>query len=278
MSTVTPLIVKWGRLSARAALSAIFVALTLGAVLVGSIGTATPLAQAATDSCPAVEVVFARGTLEAPGVGATGQAFVNALTARLPGKTVETYGVNYPASLNFGQAADGIVDAANKVQSIAATCPTTKIVLGGYSQGAAVAGYTTTDSVPDGYALPAGVSGPMPAAIASHVAAVVLFGTPDPWFMGLVDRDAPPFTIGQLYTPKTLQLCVTGDPVCFPGGLTRSAHSAYKDNGMAGQAADFAAHQLTGTATATQPATQVDATRRIDQPGPSPESNPLQGN
>jgi cutinase len=281
MSTVTPLIFKWARLSLRAALSAIFVALTLGAVLAGSLGTAVPSAQAAQDSCPAVEVVFARGTFEAPGVGATGQAFVDALTARLPGKTVEAYGVNYPASLNFGQAADGIVDAANRVQSIAATCPTTKIVLGGYSQGAAVAGYTTTDSVPDGYPLPAGVSGPMPAAIASHVAAVVLFGTPDPWFMGLVDRDAPPITIGQLYTAKTLQLCVTGDPVCFPGGLTRSAHSAYKDNGMAGQAADFAVHQLAGTnptTTVPQPATQVDATHRIDQPAPSPESNPLQGN
>jgi cutinase len=281
MSNVTPLIVKWGRSSVRPALSAIFVALTLGAVVVGSMGAATPSAQAAQDSCPAVEVVFARGTLEAPGVGATGQAFVDALTARLPGKTVEPYGVNYPASLNFGQAADGIVDAANKVQSIAAMCPTTKIVLGGYSQGAAVAGYTTTDSVPDGYALPAGVSGPMPAAIASHVAAVVLFGTPDPWFMGLVDRDAPPITIGQLYTAKTLQLCVAGDPVCFPGGLTRSAHSAYKDNGMAGQAADFAAHQLTGTtptATVPQPATQVGATQRIDQPAPTTESDPLKGN
>ena len=136
-------------------------------------------ASAADDSCPAVEVVFARGTNEAPGVGATGQSFVDALTARLPGKTVGVYGVNYPASMNFGQAADGVVDASNKVQSIAANCPTTKIVLGGYSQGAAVAGYTTTDAVPAGFDLPAGITGPMPPAVASHVAAVVLFGTPD---------------------------------------------------------------------------------------------------
>ena len=34
--------------------------------------------------CPDVEVVFARGTFEPPGVGATGQAFVDALRARLP--------------------------------------------------------------------------------------------------------------------------------------------------------------------------------------------------
>jgi cutinase len=49
---------------------------------------------------------------------------------------------------------------------------------------------------------------------------------------------------GQLYAAKTLQLCAPGDPVCFPGGLDRSAHSAYKDNGMAEQAADFAVNAL----------------------------------
>ncbi|HEV7853315.1 MAG TPA: cutinase family protein, partial [Mycobacterium sp.] len=42
---------------------------------------ATGLAAAAEDSsCSDVEVVFARGTFEAPGVGATGQAFVDALS------------------------------------------------------------------------------------------------------------------------------------------------------------------------------------------------------
>ena len=52
---------------------------------------ATGLAAAAEDSsCSDVEVVFARGTFEAPGVGATGQAFVDALNARLGGKTVES--------------------------------------------------------------------------------------------------------------------------------------------------------------------------------------------
>ena len=182
MSTVTPLVVRMGTLTVRAALSTIFVALAVAAILAGSLAAPTPSANAADDSCPSVEVVFARGTIEAPGVGATGQAFVDALNARLPGKTVDVYAVNYPASLDFGQAADGIVDASNKIQSIAASCPTTKIVLGGYSQGAAVAGYTTTDTVPAGFALPAGITGPMPPAIAPHVAAVVLFGTPDTWY------------------------------------------------------------------------------------------------
>ncbi len=275
MSTVTPLVVRMGTLTVRAALSTIFAALAVAAILAGSLAAPTPPANAADDSCPSVEVVFARGTNEAPGVGATGQAFVDALNARLPGKTVDVYAVNYPASLNFGQAADGIVDASTKIEAVAASCPTTKIVLGGYSQGAVVAGYTTTDTVPAGFALPAGITGPMPAAIAPHVAAVVLFGTPDTWFLNLVDHSAPPITIGQLYTAKTLELCATGDPVCFPGGLDRSAHSSYKDNGMADQAADFAARQLNAPAPAAavqQTAGEVGASQRTDQPAAAPTS------
>jgi cutinase len=269
MSTVTPLVARMGTLTARTALSTIFAAVAVIAILTGSFASAPSANAAADDSCAAVEVVFARGTNEVPGVGATGQALVDALNARLPGKTVDVYGVNYPASLDFGRAADGIVDASNRIETIAASCPTTKIVLGGYSQGAAVAGYTTTDSVPAGFALPAGITGPMSPAIASHVAAVVLFGTPDDWFMNLVDHNAPPITIGQLYSAKTLQLCATGDPVCFPGGLDRAAHSSYKNNGMANQAADFVARQL-GVPAQVAPVQQTAGEVSADQPAPAP--------
>ena len=221
----------------------------LGAVFVSIMALlgpqATGLAAAAEDSsCSDVEVVFARGTFEAPGVGATGQAFVDALSARLGGKTVEVYGVDYPASLDFQAAANGVADAANKVEATATNCANTQIVLGGYSQGAAVAGYTTTDTVPAGIVLPTGIAGTLPPAIASHIAAVVLFGTPSDWFLNLVAHDAPPITIGHLYTAKTVELCNPGDPICFPGGGDRAAHSAYKTNGMADRAADFAAHAL----------------------------------
>jgi cutinase len=95
MSTVTPLVVRMGTLTVRAAVSTIFVAVAIAAILTGSFA-ASPSANAADDSCPAVEVVFARGTFEAPGVGATGQAFVDALNARLPGKTVDVYGWPIP--------------------------------------------------------------------------------------------------------------------------------------------------------------------------------------
>ena len=204
----------------------------------------------AEPSCPDVQMVFARGTFEQPGVGATGQAFVDAVSDRLSGKSIDVYAANYPASLDFKHAAEGVVDVRDKVQSIAATCPSTKVVLGGYSQGAAVVGYTLADTIPMDYELPAGITGPMPAAIADHIAAVALFGTPGAGFMALVQRDAPPITIGDPYLAKTIQLCEHGDPVCSAGGRDRAAHGAYEDNGMADEAADFVARALSATPTA----------------------------
>ena len=233
-----------GAMVTKGAKSTVLTVLAVAAIVVGSLAGPIATGSAADEACADVEVVFARSTNEPPAVGATGQVFVDALTAKLPGESVGVYGVNYPASLNFGQAVDGIADASDRIQLVAASCPATKIVLGGYSQGTAVAGYTTSSVVPAGYVLPAGVSGPMPAGIASHVAAVALFGTPDDWFLNLVAHETPPITIGEPYTAKTVQLCAMADPVCFPGGLSRGANSSYKDNGMASQAADFVVRQL----------------------------------
>ncbi len=202
---------------------------------------APAVARADDGSCPDVEVIFARGTNEPPGVGATGEAFTDALTSRLPGTSVDVYPVDYPASLDFQRASDGIVDAANKVENVASTCPSTDIVLGGYSQGAAVVSYITADGIPDGYPLPPGIDGPLPPSTANHVATVALFGKPSSGFLNLVDRNAPPITIGHLYVNKTIDLCAPEDPVCASSGFSRAAHSAYRFNGMTDEAADFAA-------------------------------------
>ena len=150
--------------------------------------------------CPDVEVVFARGTFEPAGVGGTGQAFVDSLRAKRPDKSVDVYAVNYPASLDFATAADGAIDASNKVRDTAANCPSTKIVIGGYSQGAVVAAYITEDSVPQGYTLPPGLTGPMAPSVAEHVAAVTLFGKPSSGFLQMIYTGAPPITVGSHYT------------------------------------------------------------------------------
>ena len=199
----------------------------------------------AADACPDVEVVFARGTFEPAGVGATGQAFIEALQTRLAGRTVQGYAVNYPASLDFPRAADGIIDASNKVATLAASCPDTRIVLGGYSQGAAVAAYTTADTVPPGFTLPVGITGPMSASIADHVAGVALFGKPSTGFLHMLNPGAPPITVGHLYTAKTFDMCIPEDPVCSPDGNDQAAHGAYTSNGMVDQAADAVARAVT---------------------------------
>jgi cutinase len=198
-----------------------------------------------------VEVIFARGTFEPAGVGQTGQAFVDALTGKLGGKSVDVYPVNYPASLDFATAADGVIDASNKIRDVAASCPNTKMVLGGYSQGAAVVAYTTEDAVPPGFTLPAGITGPMAPEIANHVAAVALFGKPSSGFLQMIYTGAPPITVGRLYSGKTTDLCIPEDNVCSPTGTDNGAHTMYAVNGLASQGADFAARRVLSNGSAT---------------------------
>jgi cutinase len=107
-----------------------------------------------------------------------------------------------------------------------------------------VIAYTTEDAVPTGYTLPAGVSGPMAPAVADHVAAVALFGKPSSGFLQTIYTGAPPITVGHLYSAKTTDLCIPDDPICSQGGNDNAAHTLYAENGMAAQAADFAARHL----------------------------------
>ena len=190
-------------------------------------------------------MVFARGTTEPPGLGATGQAFVDDVRAKVGDKSVGVYPVNYPASPDFPTGIQGIVDASTHVQETATNCPDTKMVLGGFSQGAAVMGFVTTELIPDGMSLPT-VPEPMPADVADHVAAVALFGTPSDRFMNMVSQ--PPVVIGPLYEPKTIEMCIPMDPVCSQGG-DFGAHNRYIADGLVLQAATFAADQVAAAET-----------------------------
>ena len=208
--------------------------MTTGALL------ATPIPVAAAEPCTDVEVVFARGTFEPPGFGGIGQSFVDAFRKQAAGKSVTVYPVSYPASTDFPTAVQGVRDAANRIEATAASCPDTKIVLGGFSQGAAVAGFVTSGSVPNGVDA-AEVPDPMPPEVADHVAAVVLFGKPGPKFMEAIDT--PQVEIGALYAPKTIDLCIANDPICSGTG-DGANHSLYNKNGMTDRAATFAADKL----------------------------------
>jgi cutinase len=183
---------------------------------------------AAADPCPDVEIVFARGTTEPPGVGGVGQAFVDSLRPQLAAVSVSVYAVDYPASRDFvSSTRAGANDASSHIQSMAANCPNTRMVLGGYSQGAGVIDLSTTA---------------MPPEIADHVAAAALFGGPKSAFADTLSPGPLP-TIGPLYAAKTIDLCVPNDPICSEGRDMR-AHVAYIESGMVNQAATFAADRL----------------------------------
>jgi cutinase len=205
----------------------------VAAVLFSGATLAAPIASGQSDSCPDVQVVFARGTGESAGVGRVGDAFVDALRPMVGGKSVAVYAVNYPATRDFLRAAEGANDASLFVQNTVANCPDTAVVLGGYSQGAAVIDAVTVAQVPT-----LGFTQPMPPAVADHVTAVAVFGNPSIRLLG-----GPLTSLSPLYGGKTIDLCNGADPVCSDGNDV-AAHSLYEQSGMTTQAARFVADRL----------------------------------
>ena len=149
----------------------------------------------------------------------------------------------------------------------AASCPHTKMVLGGFSQGAAVMGFVTANAVPDGVTV-SDVPAPMPPDVADHVAAVALFGKLLMRFMHAIND--PPVDIGAQYVPKTIDLCVDNDLVCDLHGTSFSVHDQYVETGMVDQGAAFVANQLQASWAADVPAPPPSAA-----PSPQPPSATL---
>jgi cutinase len=126
---------------------------------------------------------------------------------------------------------------------MASNCPNTRLVLGGYSQGAVVIDLITIAQ--------ASVSGfiadTLTADAADHVAAVAVFGNPTSRYLG-----GPTSAISPWYGHKAIDLCAPGDPICSPGGLAlpshdevfSAAHLSYEQSGMPSQAATFVASHL----------------------------------
>jgi cutinase len=194
-----------------------------------------PPAQAA--DCPQVEVIFARGRTEPPGIGGIGAAFVDSLRAKTD-KSVGVYAVDYPADTEVIQGAN---DMSKHIQYMAANCPNTRLVLGGYSLGAAV-----TDIVLAAPSSMFGYNNPLPPAMNDHIAAVALFGNGTQAVFGRVSDVSPE------YGGKTIDVCTEIDPICngfpdigafinnFPGHW----QPAYIDSGLVNDAADFVVARL----------------------------------
>lgn len=197
----------------------------------------SPALPASAAPCSQVEVVFARGRIEPPGPGLVGEAFVDSLRSKTA-QTVGYYAVNYPADTEIVLGAN---DMSRHIQYMAANCPSTRLVLGGYSLGAAV-----TDVVLGVPAPAFGYNNPLPLGMNDHIAAVALFGNGTRKVLGPVSEISP------LYGHKTIDLCTADDPICnnnldpnsWIGDFPAHLQAAYIDSGLVDQAAAFVAARL----------------------------------
>jgi cutinase len=204
----------------------------LAAALVLAPATLTPKASA---SCSPIEVVFARGRLESPGAGVVGNAFVSALRSKV-NRNVNLYAVRYPADTEVDVGAN---DMSAHVQNTINGCPDTRIVLGGYSLGAAV-----TDVVVAAPIAAFGFTNPLPPGSDQHIAAVALFGNGSQWV-------GPITNFNPIYTDRTIDMCHGTDPICNPAdphtwneNWPQHSGNLYIKDGMVNQAADFVAGKL----------------------------------
>jgi len=195
----------------------------------------TWLLPRASASCSPIEVVFARGRLESPGAGVIGNSFVSSLRSKV-NRPVSLYAVRYPADTEVDVGAN---DMSAHVQNTINGCPDTRIVLGGYSLGAAV-----TDVVVAAPIAAFGFTNPLPPGADQHIAAVALFGNGSQWV-------GPITNFNPVYNDRTIDMCHGADPVCNPAdphtwsdNWPQHSASQYIQAGMVNQAADFVASKL----------------------------------
>ncbi|KAI5788291.1 carbohydrate esterase family 5 protein [Geopyxis carbonaria] len=202
-------------------------------VLLAATSSAAPLPVVfPRQSCAAITIISARGSTQAVGEGsmATLAAAIDAGTTA----TVNRLALAYPATLSnyASSSATGTATLKTQLTNLVASCPSTKIVLLGYSQGAHVIG----DALGGGGG---GSLGTKTAAISStigaHVAAIVQYGDPrhtsdETYHVGTSDGSGlfPRLSDQRLtsYVSRARTYCDNGDPFCESGG-DLTAHSKY---------------------------------------------------
>jgi cutinase len=227
-------------------------------LLIAPSAVRSAIPSASATDCPDAEVTFARGTSEPPGIGRVGDAFVDSLRQQTGSMNIGVYAVNYPASRLQLHTGDGANDAISHIKSMASSCPNTKIVLGGYSQGADVIDIVA--GVPLG-----GISfgSPLPPEYAGNIAAVAVFGD-------VADRGGGSITTQSASLgSKAIDMCNPSDPICHAGpGNEWSGHTEGYVPVYTTQAANFVAAKLLAASTA--PLMQLPGP--VPQaPGPAPQ-------
>ncbi|KAK0109467.1 separase/separin, variant 2 [Cadophora gregata] len=209
-------------LSQAAAMGSIHTLNTLSTTKAAAAAAAGPINEYGLDGpCKAVTVLFAKGTGENGNMGdgsSPGPAWAAAIRASLGTDRVAVQGIAYDASVLgylLGGSPSGSTTYLNTINQASTKCPSTKIVIGGYSQGAQIL-HNAAEK--------------LTAAVTAKIAAAVLFGDPD-----------YPDTPGSIPASKTLQICHQGDIICRGIGGA-DAHLTYPSD--APQAAAFVAARV----------------------------------
>ncbi|KAJ9489604.1 hypothetical protein VN97_g3669 [Penicillium thymicola] len=162
-------------------------------------GSSTENGVTQNDGCKEYTFIFARGTGEMGNMGTViGPPLAKQLNS-LTGDKVTVQGVDYPADAagNTAMGGTGGPTMAKLVKQALSQCPKTKVLLGGYSQGAMVVHRAASSLTAD------------------QITAAVLFGDP-----------LKAQSVGKVPGDKVKEFCHQGDPVCLNGGNTM-AHLTY---------------------------------------------------
>ncbi|KAJ7849168.1 cutinase [Mycena leptocephala] len=173
--------------------------------------------------CKPVTFIFARGTGEDGNVGTdVGAPLIADLRAALGTAGIAAQGVDYAADvLGYLEGGDpaGSATMAGLINTAASKCPSTEIVLGGYSQGAQLVHKAAAT---------------LSATVTARISAVVLFGDPE-----RVGRSTPP-AVGTVPAAKVDSFCHTGDIICT--GLGGAAEHLNYDEDAPAATAFIVAH------------------------------------
>ncbi|KAL9617131.1 MAG: hypothetical protein Q9160_008074 [Pyrenula sp. 1 TL-2023] len=197
--------------------------------------------------CKAMTLIFARGTTEAGNMGSVvGPPFANALIQAAGAGNVAVQGVNnYPADVQgflAGGDQGGSQEMADLVNQAMTACPTTQVIMSGYSQGGQLVHNAAAS---------------LPAVTMQQVSSVVIFGDPD-----------NPDPVAGASAAQTKVICAQGDAICAGQALVLPPHLSYGQN--ADEAAQFVMQNAAGAAINSD---TTKARKEKNQLGAARESN-----
>jgi hypothetical protein len=191
-------------------------------------------AVASSGGCAQVSIITARASTEAAGEGITGALVTQVVNASA--QTVSRASVSYPATLNnyANSSLQGINALKTQLTNLVNSCPQTKVVLMGYSQGA----HVVLDVLGGGQGGSLGTAtAPIASNIASHVVAVATFGDPrhvtnqsfdigTSTRNGLFPRSSTQLNVLAGFASRIHAWCDANDTFCSSGNST-NVHLTY---------------------------------------------------